>query len=378
MPYNKYMTASRKTALLALLLLTAPSLKAEADVKFGLPYPLEMSVAFGQKDGAVIYETPFSKKPAEDYDTVLVQGDMPDPAMQVNLTIKARNFFSAGADFKQTAFRRFPNGRFWAKYTVPLTRQPLKLRVLNTGARTGSRLAIYEAEIFVARAIKEAPAPQGPLPLVTEPAISVPETAPFKLVRRSGWQAQPPTQLYTWHEPYFFTLHHTQGNYPRTYEAAVSEVQFVQDYHQHAKGWIDIGYHFLVDPAGNIFEGRPILAEGAHVVKHNPGNIGISILGNYHPPVSNQFTPAAEASFVAVGRYLKDTYAVNVSSFYAHRDIGNTDCPGDDLYAKKTGLSALIFTPQDLPVPVNPTDAPPMTPAQQKSLDQLEKYLTQK
>ena len=368
------MTATCKTALIAFLMLTAfASARAESDIKFGLSYPLEITVAPSNKDGSVIYETPYSRTSAEVYDNVIIQGSMPDPAMRVDLIIRSKSPNYPGASYKPAAFHRFPNGRFWAKYRVPATSQPLKFIVMNLGSRAGSLLSIYEAELFLERDVREAPPPQAAAPYVPDPALFLPEPAPFKLVRRSAWRALPPTFPYARHEPFYFTLHHTQGNYPKTYEAAVAEVLFVQDYHQNAKGWIDIGYHFLIDPAGNIFEGRPILAEGAHVSGHNPGNIGISILGNYHPPVSNEVTQASADSFVAIGRYLKDTYAVNVSSFYAHRDIGNTACPGDILYAKKPELSALIFGAQ--PLPVTPSDAPPLTPAQQKALTYLKTSL---
>ena len=367
------MRTTRNATLLALLMFTVPCARAESDVKFGPSYPLTVTVESGHKVGAVIYETPYSIPPSENYDTVLIQGTMPDPAMRIELVVRPKPSVSTAAVFKQPAFRRFPNGRFWARYTVPLTRQPLKLRVVNLGAHIGSRLSIYEAELFVARSVKETRAPGDAVTYVPDPALSLPETAPFKLVRRAAWQALPPTVPYVRHAPFYFTLHHTQGDYPLTYQASVSEVLFVQDYHQNGKRWIDIGYHFVIDPAGNIFEGRPILAEGAHVLSHNPGNIGISILGNYHPPSTDEVTRTSLDSFVSVGSYLKDTYAVNVSSFYAHRDIGNTDCPGDNLYARKPELSALIFGP--LPQPVTPADAPPLTPAQQKALNYLKTSL---
>lgn len=371
------MTALLNTSLLLLLLLVPSAFAGSGDgdpvVFKGLPYPIEARFTGSQKIGAISLETPYSEPPAAAYDTILVQGLMTDPGARVDFSLKARGLFSRPAEVKQTAFRLHPNGRFWAKYKVELNAQPLKMKVVTLGAPEGAAVTVYETELLVEQVTRETPAAVSTAPYVPDPAWFVPDTAPFKIVRRAAWGALPPNEPYSTHTPTAFTLHHTQGNYPQTFEAARSEVQFIQDYHQNAKEWIDIGYHFVIDPAGNIFEGRPIGVMGAHVVRRNPGNVGISIIGNYHPPVSNPVTRASLDSFVSVGGYVKETYSVHVSSFYAHRDIGNSDCPGDGLYAKKPELKDLIFKPQPQarPVRVLPSDAPPMTPAQKKALKLL-------
>ncbi len=369
-----------KPALLPLLLTTLFfSTRASADenpvIFSGRTYPIETKLPAAQKEGSVLFETPFSVPPPASYDTVLLQGEMPDPGVSVELLVKPRSLIAAPARYRSEKFHRFPGGRFWARYRVPLTRQPLKFSVINLGVKSASSLTIYETEMVQAAADREEAPPQEAVPYVPDPGLFLPSTAPFKVIRRAAWQAAPPTEPYTPHEPRYFTLHHTQAHYPRTYEEAVAEMQFIQDFHQNGRGWIDIAYHFLIDPAGNIFEGRPIKVLGAHVKNRNTANIGISIMGNFHPPANDVFTGASQDSFVAIGTYLKDTYEVPVSSFYAHRDIGNTDCPGDDLYAKKELLRGLIFSAQPQGLPANPENSPPPTPAQQRSLRQLMLYL---
>jgi hypothetical protein len=368
------MTALLNTALLLLLLFVPSAFAGGGDgdpvIFKDLPYPIEASFTGAQKIGAISLETPYSQTPAAAYDTILVQGLMTDPGARVDFSVKARSLFARPAEVKQTAFRRYPNGRFWAKYQVELNSQPLKMRVVNVGAPEGASVSVFETELLVEEAARETPVAVSTVPYVPDPAWFAPDTTPFKIVRRSAWGALPPNEPYSTHTPVAFTLHHTQGNYPQTFESARNEVQFIQDYHQNAKKWIDIGYHFVIDPLGNIFEGRPIGVMGAHVVRRNPGNVGISIIGNYHPPVNNPVTSTSLDSFVSIGNYLRETYSVHVSSFYAHREIGNSDCPGDGLYAKKPELKDLIFKPQPRarPVKVLPADAPPMTPAQQKAL----------
>ncbi len=363
---------------LLLAVLTLPAFSAaraydeETDIRFqNTVYPIEVKLPAAQKAGAVSFETDFSEAPSGDYDTVLVQGLMPDPAVRLDFTPKA-----APAACVQTVIHRFPNGRFWAKYRCPAGRQPVRLSVVNLGVNRDATLSIYEAEQLKADAMREEKEVLvSTFVYVPDPSLNVPDSAPFKIIRRAAWKALPPTANYTPHAPFYFTIHHTQAHYPKTMAESIAEMQFIQDFHQNGRGWIDIAYHFLIDPMGNIFEGRPIKALGAHVLSHNTGNVGISIMGNYHPPVHDVFTDATRDSFVAVGRYLKDTYEVGVSSFYAHRDIGNTDCPGDDLYAKKTMLRDLIFTPQPT-APVIPDPSAALTPTQSKSLQQLMQYLS--
>lgn len=357
--------------LAALLFFTAFSAafaEDEKDLTFsGTPYPIEIKLSAAQPAGAVLFESAFSEVPQADYDTVLLQGEMPQPDLRLDIVAGGK---AGGADsrYQQSAFHRFPNGRFWARYSLGSAgRMPLKLSVVNLGLKQDCTLIIYGSDLVKRSAMREETA-QPAAPYVPDPSLSITTAAPFHVIRRAEWGAKPPTEAYTVHAPYYFTIHHTQSHYPRTYTESVAEMQFIQDFHQNGRGWIDIAYHFLIDPMGNIFEGRPIRALGAHVKGHNTGNIGISIMGNYHPPQHDPITQATINSFVAVGRYLKDTYDVNVSSFYAHRDLGKTDCPGDDLYAKKPMLRDLIFNPQ--PAVPAPADAP-LTPAQKSALDSI-------
>ena len=49
------------------------------------------------------------------------------------------------------------------------------------------------------------------------------------------------------------------------------------------RGWTDIGYHFVIDPAGTIYEGRDIRVRGAHVEGANTGKVGLLLLGDFQP-----------------------------------------------------------------------------------------------
>ncbi|MCX5786142.1 MAG: peptidoglycan recognition family protein [Elusimicrobia bacterium] len=309
-------------------------------------YPITINFSANDKTGTPIFESKLSEPPSCDYDTVLVQGEMPDPDLLLEISIQSKTQPAGFDKFRQLVLRRFPNGRFWAKYQAgQLTRQPVKLSVTNLGSKSSGTLIIYSVELAKEALLKEETL-VSTAPYTPDASLYLPDNAPFKITRRADWKAAAPKEPYTPHSPVIFTIHHTAGHYPKNYSEAVAEIQFIQDYHQNAKGWIDIGYHFLISPQGDIFEGRPIGVVGAHVLYRNPGNVGVSIMGNYHPPASTPVTPEIVSSFVTLGRYMKDTYAVSVSSFYAHREIGQTDCPGDGLYARMPEFKGLIFAPQ--------------------------------
>jgi N-acetylmuramoyl-L-alanine amidase len=299
----------------------------------GAAYPLELGGAARAAAG----QSPLSGIPAEVYDTVLLQGVMPDPGARLRIQTGAG---AAAKLWKEPVIHRFSNGRFWAKFTAGVpTREPVRISVEGI-EKDGGAVSIYEAETIAAAAELEPAAAGGGEGLLPAPAGSGVERLPFTLVARAQWKAQPPKGSYIKDTPVRFTMHHTAGAFPKSHAEAVTEVQFIQDYHKNAKGWIDIGYHFVISPQGGIFEGRPMNVVGAHVSGHNPGNTGISFMGNFMDQ-----TPTKEAldAFVKVGQYLKNANGVAASGFKAHRDMASTACPGDILYGHMTGLRSEIF-----------------------------------
>ncbi|WP_337973210.1 DUF4214 domain-containing protein [Cellulomonas sp. NTE-D12] len=153
-------------------------------------------------------------------------------------------------------------------------------------------------------------------------------------------------------------VHHTaNANTYTTMAEAEQQIRNDQAYHIDSRGWCDIGYNFVVDKWGNIYEGRAnSMTEavvGVHAGGFNTGTVGVAMLGTF----STQ-TPSA-AMVDAVGRIIgwrlgaygidpNGTYqqytAGGETSRYAnqtvtlprvmgHRDVDYTDCPGDQGYA---------------------------------------------
>ena len=167
------------------------------------------------------------------------------------------------------------------------------------------------------------------------------------VISRAQWAARNPKERYDPH-PYFdkLTLHHAAGFRAENREEGIIQMQAIQRLHQDIRGWNDIGYHFVVDQAGNIYQARPEYVIGAHVGGANTGNIGICVLGCYHPPEAgcdDRLSQATLDSLVAIYGWVADTYAYDPAILLGHRDyFGSTACPGDNLWPTLPSLREQI------------------------------------
>ena len=187
--------------------------------------------------------------------------------------------------------------------------------------------------------------------------------APPPLVLRAGWGAdeslREPDPLYTGAVRAVF-VHHTAGTNDYTCEEAPSIIRAVYRYHVLTNGWRDIGYNFLVDRCGTVYEGRaggvaePV--RGAHTLGFNSHTTGVAVLGSYDTTAPPQAVLDAVAQLAAWkldlsgvdaagtttltsdgGRYPKGQ-DVTFHAVSGHRDGYDTDCPGDLLYAALDGI----------------------------------------
>jgi hypothetical protein len=146
------------------------------------------------------------------------------------------------------------------------------------------------------------------------------------------------------------TWHHAAGYSAETEEEGKAQMRAMQDLHQNVRGWSDIGYQFGIDRGGRLYQGRPfmdnstslnqvpVLAQGAHVGGANTGNIGVVIMGCYHPPEGSnceqQITPEAFATYINLFAFLSERYGVQAQFIRGHRDFSQTACPGDNNYER--------------------------------------------
>jgi hypothetical protein len=163
----------------------------------------------------------------------------------------------------------------------------------------------------------------------------------------------------------FAIVHHTAGSntYSRAQSAAI--VRGIQLYHVRSNGWDDIGYNFLVDKYGQVFEGRSGGIDrnvvGAHAAGFNTGSVGVALFGNYD---AGSVTPSARTSLTRLLAWRLDVAhldplsltnwtstgnprfptgaPVTLRTISGHRDTGFTSCPGARLYGELNNVARMV------------------------------------
>ena len=131
-------------------------------------------------------------------------------------------------------------------------------------------------------------------------------------------------------------LHHTafptSGIGGRTLAAEARHMRQIQRWHLD-RGWLTVGYHFVVSPSGRIFGGRPVDRLGAHVAGHNAGTVGICLMGNFE---RERPTDAALAALEHVRtRLVPGGASVALLGHRDHRGHESSACPGRYLKTRK-------------------------------------------
>ena len=187
------------------------------------------------------------------------------------------------------------------------------------------------------------------------------------IVLRAGWRADESiVRSAPWYADRigFSVVHHTAGAQPSTPAQSAAIVRGIQRYHVQGNGWNDIGYNFLVDRFGQVFEGRAggiaRNVVGAHAQGFNTGSVGVAVLGTYtaagiEQPAKDALVallawrldvahvdPAASVVWRSGGnpRYPAGT-PVLLRVVSGHRDTGPTSCPGQILYDTLPELATL-------------------------------------
>ncbi|MEU8526579.1 MULTISPECIES: N-acetylmuramoyl-L-alanine amidase [Streptomyces] len=216
-----------------------------------------------------------------------------------------------------------------------------------------------------------APATATPSPSATGPTPPPSTAARPAITSRAGWGAdesmspEAPTYL-PGGKIKAVAVHHTAATEDYSCADSAAIVRGIYAYHvkpasEGGNGWKDIGYHFLVDKCGTIFEGRkggvdlPVV--GAHTYGFNSETTSISLIGGYTTttPSKSQLISAARIAAWKLGQYGVDPAGtttltagdvgtnyygkswakgtqVPFSNVFGHRDGFNTQCPGQAAY----------------------------------------------
>ncbi len=151
-------------------------------------------------------------------------------------------------------------------------------------------------------------------------------------------------------------VHHTAGSNTYTSDQSAGIVRGIYAYHVKSRGWCDIGYNFLTDRFGRIFEGRyggitlPVI--GAHTGGYNTDTFGVALMGDFMTAQPSSAILEATAKLIAWkldGNYRNPngTVVLNGTTFNViagHRDTKATLCPGDYVYAKLPALRSRVWT----------------------------------
>jgi hypothetical protein len=221
-------------------------------------------------------------------------------------------------------------------------RRSLRVHMVAVPAAARRRGAVRTAR---ARAAQAAPAPGTPPPIVP----------------RSAWGADavPPRSQPSFGAVQVGFVHHTVTTNDYAPQDSAAIVLGIAKYHRDTNGWNDIGYNFLVDKYGQVFEGRaggvdqPVV--GAQAQGYNAQSTGVAHLGTYAAEAIAEPAMAATAQLLgwklslhgvptegtvvlasaggSSNRYPSGT-PVSFQRISGHRDGDNTSCPGDALYGQ--------------------------------------------
>lgn len=216
-----------------------------------------------------------------------------------------------------------------------------------------------------------APTPDADLDAIGKPAV----------VSRTSWgspdgQSSRATPAY--YNVTHLVIHHTAdanslGSSERSW---ADRVRAIWSFHAITRGWGDIGYNFLIDPNGLIYEGR---AGGDNAVGFhdtaNYGSMGVSVMGIYSSVAPSA---AAQSSLVNLLAWKADQRSIDpqASAYYygcahsdycapfnaggvvptisGHRQVtpGRTTCPGDSFQALIPNIRLQVQNRLNVPAPI--------------------------
>ncbi|WP_082582142.1 SpoIID/LytB domain-containing protein [Aeromicrobium sp. Root236] len=196
----------------------------------------------------------------------------------------------------------------------------------------------------------DAAASSATTPTTTNDAITAATVSKPPIILRSAWGASPSDSC---DSPRYgkttlgAVIHHTAGSNTYTKAESASIVRATQAYHMKARDWCDIGYNFLVDKYGQIFEGRaggidkPVRAAHSGNDAVNQETMGVSLMGTYSETEPSDAMKSAVVKLVAwrFAQYkipAKGTYSLGgktLNRIAGHRNVVKTECPGAKAYA---------------------------------------------
>ena len=275
----------------------------------------------------------------------------------------------------------------WVQYRSERRLPGARLQFVNS---TGTATPGDRRRTAFRRTINRGVAAVAKLPgaLVADAGAAEPQP---DIVPREGWSAEkcPPRRAPAYSDVKLAFVHHTVNLNDYSQEEAPAVVLGICRFHRNTRGWDDIGYNFLVDKYGTIYEGRaggvdqPVM--GAHAQGFNASSTGIANIGTFEGVPQSDEALDAMAGLIrwklpqhgaqtagrvtvlsqggASSRYPAGAQ-VRFNRISGHRDANDTACPGTALYAQLPDLRRRVGDVQPTGIPVNATQlsaTPPRT-----------------
>ena len=227
--------------------------------------------------------------------------------------------------------------------------------------------------------------PEAPADQFSMPTAITPPGQPPAIISRQQWGADESMRCGT---PKYdngiraAVIHHTAGSNDYSPQDSAEIVRAIYAYHARTLGWCDIAYNALVDKYGQVFEGRAggitKAVQGSHTGGFNVNTWGVAMIGDFSviPPTPVQLrtvsrllgwrlamdgvNPKGMVTLTSAGgeftRYPFGAPAT-LPTIFTHRDVGNTECPGNAAYAEMDHLRDMVARFNDPPGPQDIADA---------------------
>ena len=153
------------------------------------------------------------------------------------------------------------------------------------------------------------------------------------------------------------TVHHTALKFGDTdVDAVKRELNHVRFGEMHPKQGTpheDIAYHFIIDRAGRVWEGRDLIWQGSHVrnckgVNNRTGNVGVVLLGNFmmqqpsaaQLATTKRFVMELQKTYRVPKQVMKGGMRSKDKGVFTHQELSPTECPGDNM---QSAWAAMIY-----------------------------------
>ncbi|MEO8814501.1 MAG: N-acetylmuramoyl-L-alanine amidase [Mycobacterium sp.] len=171
-------------------------------------------------------------------------------------------------------------------------------------------------------------------------------------------------------------VHHTAGSNDYDPTDTPQIIQAIYAYHTRTLGWCDIGYNALVDKYGQVFEGRgggiAKSIVGSHAGGFNRDTWGVSMIGTFDdappPPIQletvgrllgwrlglDHTDPRGVAQLASAGgsyTHFPRGASLALPAIIGHRDLDDTECPGDSGYASLGAIREIAMRFNEPPGP---------------------------